>query len=91
MTRKEVIAALVKSFKPLPGQLQCVKCGGRTVMVTTTGASIDDKGRYHRGTVCDDRVCYHCHMQGIWSPMIPDKPRALKEPKPKRRKPKPVK
>ena len=91
MTRKEVITALVKSFQPPPGVLQCSKCGGRTLMTTTVGARIDEKGRFKRGIVCDDRICYHCHMQGRWSQMVPDKPRIVKEAKPRRTKPKPVK
>ena len=60
-------------------------------MTVTNGAWIDDKGRYHRGTLCDDRICYHCHMRGILSFMLPDKPRVVKERKLRTPKPKAVK
>ena len=55
-------------------------------MTTTEGARIDEDGRYKRGTVWHDRVCYNCHMQGIHSFMIPDTPRIVKERKPRRLK-----
>ncbi|WP_133858391.1 hypothetical protein [Comamonas sp. JUb58] len=90
-TPAEKLLSGIKGIKPPPGVLQCAKCGSRTVMTTTTGASIDENGRYKRGIVCDDRICYHCHMRGVWSQMVPDKPRIVKEPKPRRIKPAVVK
>ena len=60
-------------------------------MTTTTDASIDENGRYKRGQIVEDRICYDCDRQGIWSPMMPQTPRVTKEPKPRRQKPKIVK
>ena len=84
--------AVIERIKAMPnhGVLQCTRCGGRTVLTTTNGARIEN-GRYQRGTLIDDRVCSECWRRGIWVPMIPDKPRVVKEPKPRRTKPKTVK
>ena len=60
-------------------------------MTVTNGASIDANGRYKRGTICHDRICYTCHLMGVYSFMLPEKPRAVREPKPRRAKPKAVK
>ena len=90
-TPAEALLQKVKSIPAPAGMLQCPKCGGRTVMTTTNGARIDENGKYKRGTICDDRVCYHCHMMGVHTSMIPERPRVLREPKPRRAKPKAVK
>lgn len=60
-------------------------------MTVVNGSWIDDKGRYHRGTVTEDRICYLCDKNGIWSPMMPPEFKVAKEPKPRRAKPKAVK
>lgn len=60
-------------------------------MTTVTGSWIDESGKYRRGTVTDDKICYHCDRIGIWSPMMPSLPKLVKEPKPRRAKPKAVK
>ena len=57
-------------------------------MTVVNGSWIDESGRYQRGTVTHDRVCYTCDKQGIWSPMMPLVPKIAKEPKAKRTKPK---
>ena len=88
---KQSIVERIKRPMRQPGSIQCSKCGGRTIMTTVTGSWIDEIGKYRRGTVTDDRICYHCHMQGIWSPMISEPPRLAKEPKPRRAKPKIIK
>lgn len=85
LTQSEKLLQAVGSFPVPPGVLQCKKCGGTTTM-TTGGARIDEDGRYKRGYVVHDRVCYHCHMMGIHSFMIPDTPRIVKERKPRRLK-----
>lgn len=90
-TPAEQLLQKVKGIAPPPGVLQCAKCGGRAVMTVTNGASIDANGRYRRGTVCHDRICYNCHIRGVYSFMLPEKPRIVNAPKPRRAKPKPVK
>lgn len=86
--------ALVERIKAIPrpvGSLQCPKCGGRTVMTLVTGSWIDKDGRYRRGTVDEDRICYFCDKKGILTHMMPPVFRAAKEPKTRRAKPKAVK
>lgn len=77
--------------RPHPGVLQCPKCGGRAVMTVVNGSWIDESGRYRRGTMIEDRICYICDKKGIWSPMMPPVFKVAKEPKPRRTKPKAVK
>lgn len=87
---KQAVIERVKAAPNYGSYLQCNRCGCRTVLTTTNGASIKN-GRYQRGTLIDDRVCAECWRLGIWTPMLPDKPRIVKEPKPRRTKPKAVK
>lgn len=89
--QKQALIERIKQLPRRPGMIQCAKCGSRSIMTVVNGSWIDDAGRYRRGTVCEDRVCYDCHKRGIWSPMIPAKPKIAKEPKPRRTKPKAVK
>lgn len=88
---KQAVIERVKKMPRAPGIIQCNRCGSRSIMTVVNGSWIDSKGQYHRGTVCEDRVCYDCHKRGIWSQMIPEKPKIVKEPKPRRTKPKAVK
>lgn len=88
---KQAVIERVKKMPRAPGIIQCNRCGSRSIMTVVNGSWIDSKGQYHRGTVCEDRVCYDCHKRGIWSQMIPYKPKIVKEPKPRRTKPKAVK
>lgn len=88
---KTALIERVKARHRPPGMLQCAKCGGRAVMTVVNGSWIDENGRYHRGTVTEDRVCYFCDKKGIWSPMMPPEFKVAKEPKPRRTKPKVVK
>ncbi len=67
---KEKIYLDIKSIKKPEGMIQCNRCGGRTIMNTVTGAFLKN-GRKVGGTKTDKNACYHCHMQGIHSPMIP--------------------
>lgn len=75
---KQAVIERVKAMKRKPGAIQCNRCGSRTIMSTTNGAWIDETGRYRRGTVIDDKVCYDCHRKGIFSSMIPDPPKMVK-------------
>lgn len=81
--------ALVERVKAAPrpaGTLQCPKCGGRTAMTLVTGSWIDKDGRYRRGTVDGDRICYFCDKKGILTHMMPPVYREVKLPKPRRTK-----
>ncbi len=85
--------AVIERIKALPNArllIQCNRCGSRSVLTITNGASIV-AGRYKRGTVIEDRICADCHRQGIRSFMLPDQPKIAREPKPRRSKPKAVK
>lgn len=85
--------AVIERLKGMPrreGIIQCNRCGGRTVMSTWNGSMVKD-GRYKAGTLIEDEVCYHCHMQGIWTPMLTSPPKVVAEPKPRRTKPNAVK
>lgn len=50
-------------------------------MTLVTGSWIDKNGRYRRGTMDADRVCYFCDKKGILTHMIPEMPRLVKEPR----------
>ncbi len=88
---KTALIERVKARYRPPGMLQCPKCGGRTVMTLVTGSWIDKDGRYRRGTVDEDRICYFCDKKGILTHMMPPVLRVAKEPKPRRTEPRPVK
>ena len=88
---KQAVIERVKKMPRAPGIVQCNRCGSRSIMTVVNGSWIDPQGKVHRGTVCDDRVCYDCHRQGIWSPMFPEGVREAKAPQPRRTKPKAVK
>jgi hypothetical protein len=69
-TEKEKIYLRLKKMPRPDGMIQCNRCGGRTIMNTVNGAFIKN-GRKQGGTKCHKDICYHCHMQGIFSPMMP--------------------
>ena len=70
-TPKEEVVQRVKAMpKRVDGIVQCNRCGGRTVMTTVNG-SVVENGKYKAGTVIEDRVCYDCHLKGIFTPMVP--------------------
>lgn len=60
-------------------------------MTVVSGSWIDKEGKLRRGTVTSDKVCYHCDKKGILTFMVPDAPRPVNEPKPRRAKPRTVK
>lgn len=68
----------IKRMPRPPGIIQCPRCGSRTMMTVVAGSWIDDAGRYHRGAVVEDRVCYECHKRGAWVPMMPAPPKLAK-------------
>ncbi|RYE42638.1 MAG: hypothetical protein EOP24_31965 [Hyphomicrobiales bacterium] len=87
---KQTVIERIKQPMRRPGLIQCPKCGSRSIMTVVNSSWIDEKGKYRRGTVCEDRVCYDCDRKGIFTPMIPSPPRAVKALAPKRTKPKAV-
>lgn len=89
--KKQAVIERVKRMARPPGVVQCNRCGSRSIMTVVNSAWIDQQGKYHRGTMCEDRVCYDCHRKGIFSPMFPSPPRVVKEQKPRKTKPKAVK
>ncbi len=89
-TEQQKMHQRLKAMPKPEGMVQCHRCGGRTVMSTWNGSMIKD-GRYKAGTVIEDKICYGCHMRGMWTPMIPSPPKVVKEPKPRRTKPRSVK
>ncbi|MDR0275922.1 MAG: hypothetical protein LBI48_11415 [Burkholderiaceae bacterium] len=70
--------------------LQCNRCGSRTSMTLVNGAEVRN-GRIQGGTVILRHVCAECYKRGVTQFMLPDPPRLVKPPKPRRRKLKLVK
>ena len=67
--------------------LQCPRCGCRSYVNIYNGATLQGSKMRH-GTAIDKCLCENCYRQGIKQSLLPDKPRAVKEPKPRRTKPK---
>ena len=67
--------------------LQCPRCGCRSYVNIYNGATLQGSKMRH-GTAIDKCLCENCCRQGIKQSLLPDKPRAVKEPKPRRTKPK---
>lgn len=80
----------VKAVARPEGVLQCNRCGGRQTMSIRSGDRIEG-GKIKAGTVIEKGICPHCWKRGITVDMIPDKPREVKPPKPRRTKPKLIK
>ena len=87
---KAALVERVKAMEKPSGMLQCSRCGGRQTLTLRSGDYIKN-GRVMPGTVIEKGICPHCWKQGITVDMIPPVPRIVKEPKPRRTKPKPVK
>ena len=85
--------ARLERIKALPrpeGMVQCPRCGGRDTLIIRHGDRIEN-GRLKPGMVMDHGLCPHCWRSGITMDLIPPKPKIVKEPKPRRKKPKLVK
>ena len=87
---KTALVERVKAMDKPDGVLQCSKCGGRQTLFLRSGDRIEN-GRIKPGTVIEKGICPHCWKRGITVDMIPDKPREVKPPKPRRTKPKLIK
>lgn len=87
LNAKQAVIERIKQPMRRPGLIQCPKCGSRSIMTVVNSSWIDEKGKYRRGTVCEDRVCYDCDRKGIFTSMMPSLPRAVKAPARKRSKP----
>lgn len=86
---KAALVERVKAMERPEGLLQCSRCGGRQTMTIRSGDAIK-AGRIVPGTVIEKCICPHCWKQGTTIDMIPPVPRVVKEPKPRRTKPKVV-
>lgn len=80
----------LKAIARPDGMVQCPRCAGRETMTIRTG-DIVQGGKVKAGLVLQKGICPHCWKQGITVDLIPPKPRIVKEPKPRRTKPKLVK
>ena len=92
-TPPDLVTSVIEKVKAVArpeGVLQCNRCGGRQTLFIRSGDRIEN-GRIKPGTVIEKGVCPHCWKQGIIVDMIPSAPRLVKEPKPRRTKPKLVK
>jgi len=87
---KESAAQRIKRLHRIDGVLQCNRCGSHTSLTLYNGSTVLN-GRIKHGTVIIRHVCADCWKQGITQFMLPDTPREVKKPKPRRTKPKLVK
>ena len=71
-------------------ELQCPRCGCRTYLNIYNGATLQG-GKMRHGTELHRCVCENCYKRGTVQSLLPDKPRVVKEPKPRRTKPKLIK
>lgn len=88
-TPPDAKTALVERIKAIPrpsGALVCNKCGGMDTLTIRHGDRIE-AGRIKPGQVIEKGLCAHCWKRGVIVDMIPDKPREVKPPKPRRTKP----
>lgn len=87
---KTALVERIKEIARPDGMVQCSRCGGRDTLMIRHGDRIVG-GKIKAGTVVEKGICPHCWKQGIIVDLIPPKPRIVKEPKPRRTKPKLVK
>lgn len=76
-SHKQAVIERIKKMPRPDGLIQCPTCGGRTILNTVTGAFIKN-GRKTGGTKTDVDVCYHCERRGIFTPMLPERPKLIK-------------
>lgn len=77
----------VKDIARPDGMVQCSRCGGRDTLTIRHGDRIEG-GRVKAGQVIEKGICPHCWKRGIIVDLIPPKPKIVKDPKPRRTKPK---
>lgn len=87
---KTALVERIKGIARPDGMVQCGRCGGRDTMTIRSGDMVVD-GRIKPGKVMEHGICPHCWKQGIFRDMYPPTPKIVKEPKPRRTKPKLVK
>lgn len=87
---KTALVERIKAIRRPPGALVCSKCGGMDTLMIRHGDRIEG-GRIKPGQVIEKGLCPHCWKAGIWSNMLPPVFKVVKEPKPRRMKPKLVK
>lgn len=88
--RKTTLVERIKEMPRPDGMLQCSRCGGRDTMTIRSGDRIEG-GKVKPGKVIEQGICPHCYKRGVIVDLIPPKPKVVKEPKPRRPKPKLVK
>lgn len=88
--RKTTLVERIKEMPRPDGMLQCSRCGGRDTMTIRSGDMVVD-GRIKPGKVIEQGICPHCYKRGVIVDLIPPKPKVVKDPKPRRTKPKLVK
>lgn len=73
---KEQVLRRVRAMDNPLSVLQCNRCGCRTMVTVTSGATLV-KGRV-KGTVIERHVCAECWRRGIVVPMLPELPKRVK-------------
>lgn len=85
--------AVIERVKQMPNpreELQCPRCGCRTYLMIFNGAVLSN-GKLRHGTGLHRCVCESCYKRGTVQSLLPERPRVVKEPKPRRTKPKLIK
>jgi len=80
----------IKRMRKEDGALMCNHCGGCTSLTLYNGLTVKD-GRIKPGTAILRHVCAECWKRGITQFMLPDTPKLVKPPKPRKRRLKLVK
>lgn len=89
-TEQDAKTAMVERLKAIArpdGMVQCPRCAGRETMTIRSGDTVQG-GRVKAGLVLEKGICPHCWKQGVIVDLIPPKPKPVKQPKPRRTKPK---
>lgn len=87
---KTALVERIKDIARPDGMVQCSRCGGRDTMAIRSGDMVVG-GRTKPGKVIEQGICPHCWKAGVIVDLIPPKPKIVKEPRPRRTKPKLVK
>lgn len=88
--RKTALVERIKDIARPDGMVQCSRCGGRDTLTIRNGDAVVN-GRLKPGKVIEQGICPHCYKRGVIVDLMPPKPKIVKEPKPRRTKPKLVK
>ena len=89
-TAKQAVIERIKQMANPREELQCPRCGCRTYLMIYNGATLQG-GKMRHGTELHRCVCENCYKRGTVQSLLPEKLRVVKEPKPRRTKPKLIK